>query len=161
MFQAWPINSYQRCKYLYSYFSDLIHFVKWVYQINQNLTTPTKGIEEKTLEGSTLGKHLTTSRTLLMTSSLVIWSSCDDINLTAVSLDPFAAKAWVAGTRMWRSIADLNADAIVVLVVFLFLFRPCCDGKKCWIRLRFWGFFRVFYILISWTGISKPRFRSA
>lgn len=85
------------------------------------------------MEGSTLGKHLTTSRTLLMTSSLVIWSSCDDINLTAVSLNPFADTAWVAGIRMCRSIADLNADAIVVLVFFVIplLFSLLRLEKKC------------------------------
>lgn len=64
-----------------------------------------------TLEGSTLGKLLTTETTLSTTSSLVRWSSCDDINRT----EPDGAHGFVlslrvcTGTRMWCSTAALNA----------------------------------------------------
>lgn len=64
-----------------------------------------------TLEGSTLGKLLTTETTLSTTSSLVRWSSCDDINRTK----PDGAHGFVlslrvcTGTRMWCSTAALNA----------------------------------------------------
>lgn len=72
-----------------------------------------------TLEGSTLGKLLTTERTLSMTSSLVRWSSCEDIHRKRVvealngwsNLRAVRVRVWT-GTRTWRSRADLNAISL-------------------------------------------------
>lgn len=72
------------------------------------------------MAGSTLGKLLTTERTLSTTSSLVRWSSpCEDMDRDAElprrlhSRDLGPARVWaLAGRRMWRRIAARIAIAI-------------------------------------------------
>ena len=104
----------------------------------------------RTLEGSTLGKLLTTERTLSMTSSLVRWSSWEDINRRRVVERengwPCLWAVWVrvwTGTRTWRSRAALNA---ISLSLSLSLYHS---------RLRLWLWWSDFFGRVG-TWATEP-----